>query len=154
MKFEKFVKTLGGHGIIYRYKDTNWLASFTVLMRIPDDVSGVLSESISEMPEGLKKFIEMEWKNDPCLLTKAELPRGNSGIKEAIRIYETEHSGVVCRIDNDSYSLIDKGDILEIYPEYDSEQSVDVAKALVIRAVTPDPDEEPQIVGFIFPIAE
>lgn len=58
------------------------------------------------------------------------------------------------RIDNDSYSLIDKGDILEIYPEYDSEQSVDVAKALVIRAVTPDPDEEPQIVGFIFPIAE
>lgn len=154
MKFEKFVKTLGGHGVIYRYKDTNWLASSTVLMRIPDNVSGVLSESISEMPEGLKSSLKWHGRTTPVCSTKAELPSGNSGIKEAIRIYETEHSGVVCRIDNDSYSLIDKGDILEIYPEYDSEQSVDVAKALVIRAVTPDPDEEPQIVGFLFPIAE
>jgi len=150
MKFEKFIKKLGGHGVIYTHNDVNWLASPSAMMRIPIGTKGVLSDSISEMPDGLKRFIDLSWKEEPCELTHAELPAGNSGIKDAIRFFETEQQHLSIGINNDSYTLLENGDVLSLFPEYSSDESKDIAKALIVKRVT-DAQPEAEIVGFIFP---
>ena len=152
MKFEKFVKTLGGNGVIYSYGGKKYLASGNVMMVIPDDFRGVVAENITEMPTGLAHYIDMAWKNEPCALIRAELPTGNAGIKDAIRIFENA-SHLEIRIDNASYTLLDKCDALDIFPEFDSETRTDSAKALVVRKPRNDDNEETDIVGFIFPTA-
>lgn len=150
MKFEKFVKTLGGNGVIYSYGGKKYLASGNVMMVIPDDFRGVVAENIAEMPTTLAHYIDMAWKNEACALTRAELPTGNAGIKDAIRIFENA-SHLEIRIDNASYTLLDKCDALDIFPEFDSETRTDSAKALVVRKPRNDDNEETDIVGFIFP---
>lgn len=153
MKFEKFVKTLGGNGVIYSYGGKKYLAGGNVMMVIPEDFRGIVAENIAEMPDGLIHYINMAWKNEPCALIRAELPSGNAGIKDAIRIFETANHVELC-IDNASYTLLDKCDALDIFPEFDTETLADVAKALVVRKPRNDENEETDIVGFIFPIVK
>ena len=44
MKFEKFVKQLGGSGVIQtRENGEKWLASATSMLKIPDQMGGILS---------------------------------------------------------------------------------------------------------------
>lgn len=50
MKFEKFLKSLGGHGVIYTKGTDRWLASTTVLAKIPDSMVGVIAKRLQKFP--------------------------------------------------------------------------------------------------------
>lgn len=152
MKFEKFLKSLGGHGVIYTKGADRWLATTTVLAKIPDNMLGVIAEKVVEMPEGLRCFIDNDVSNDPCELLKAVMPIADSGIKDCVRIYATESGDVRIPICNDDYALIDRSDIKEINRKYDQVERKFEAKALVIREFNANPDEDAEIVGIIFPV--
>lgn len=152
MKFEKFLKSLGGHGVIYTKGTDRWLASTTVLAKIPDNMVGVIAEKIVKMPENLKAFIDNDINNDPCDLVRAVMPIANGGIKDCIRIYADESGNIRIPIANDEHALIDRSDIKEINRSYDSVEKTFTPKALVVREYTADPEEDPQIVGIIFPV--
>lgn len=150
MKFEKFVKSLAGAGVIYSHDDKQYLAGEKVLMAIPEGFHGVVAKNIVEMPEGIARLIDMAWKTVPCTLTRAELPTGDAKIRDAIRIFATER-GLEITIDNASYSLLNSCDTLDIYPSYESEAQGDVAKALFVYKPRQDENDETEIVGLIFP---
>lgn len=152
MKFEKFLKSQGGHGVIYTKGTDRWLANSTVLAKIPDSMLGVIAEKVLEMPEGLRCFIDNDVSNDPCELVKAIMPCADGGIKDCIRIFATEGNDIRIPIANDEYSLIDRSDLLEINRKYNSADNVFEPKALIVREFTPDPNEEAEIIGVIFPV--
>lgn len=150
MKFEKFVKSLAGAGVIYSHGDKQYLAGEKVLMVIPEGFHGVVAKNIVEMPEGIARLIDLAWKTVPCNLTRAELPTGDAKIKDAIRIFATAR-GLEITIDNASYTLLNGCDALDIYPAYDDETRDEVAKALFVYEPRKDENEETEIVGLIFP---
>lgn len=151
MKFEKFLKSLGGHGVIYTKGDERWLASPTVLARIPENMVGVIAEKVVIMPDKLRAYIDNDINNDPSELVKAIMPIANGGIKDCIRVYADESGTIRLPIGNDEYSLISRSDITEINRVYNTGEHVFEPKALIVREYTSDPDEEPEIVGVIFP---
>lgn len=151
MKFEKFVKSLGSNGVIYkRTNGEQWLASEAVFMRIPDNVRSVTATDIFDMPEGIEKIILSELSGDPCELHNAVMPFANAGIKDCIRIFATQNAITKIAIRNNDYALIERGDIVEILSKYDFENEENVAKALLIKRYTAVDDSE--LVGVIFPI--
>lgn len=151
MKFEKFLKSLGGHGVIYTKGDERWLASSTVIAKIPENMVGVIAEKVVKMPDSLRAYIDNDINNDPCTLLKAVMPIANGGIKDCIRVYADESGTILLPIGNGEYTLINRSDILEINRVYDTGEHKFEPKALIIREYTADPDEEPEIVGVIFP---
>lgn len=78
------------------------------------------------------------------------MPFPDGSIKDCIRVYVTEN-GVELPIENDEYAFIDKHDITEINTKFVAEDESYIAQALVIRQVSKDPDEDPEIIGIIYP---
>ncbi len=150
MKFEKFLKSLGGHGVIYTKGSERWLASRKCCAKIPETMVGVIAENITEMPETIRKYIDYDICNDSCSLKQAVMPFPDGGIKDCIRVYATE-DGVELPIENDEYAFIDKHDITEINTKFVEEDESYIGQALVIRQVSKDPDEYPEIIGIIYP---
>lgn len=145
MKFEKFLKSLGGHGVIFTKGDDRWLANTNIMAKIPDNMLGVIAEKVTEMPDGLRCFIDNDVNNDPCELVKAVMPIADGGIKECVRIYATEGGDVRIPVSNDAYALVESSDTTEINSRYDSMARLFEAKALVIREID-------EITGVIFPV--
>lgn len=154
MKFEKFVKQLGGNGVIHTRADgSRWLASCTAVMRIPEGVEGVIAEHITDMPQRIDTIIRKELTGTSAELRRAVMPSGDSSIKDCIRVYYTQDGTVKLPISNDDWGLIDpRHDVVEILTEFDFETNKPKPTALLIKEYVGL--EETQLRGVIFPDVE
>ncbi|MCQ4894949.1 hypothetical protein [Anaerotruncus sp. DFI.9.16] len=164
MKFQKFVKAIGSDGIVFNRKNgERWLASDRVFMKIPEDIRSITASEITDMPdsvEGIINFdsftdsvegiINFDRFTDPCELHKAVMPYADGVIKDCVRIYATENALNTVAIDNSSYALIERKDIVEMFCKYNSDDETSEGKALVIKRPSDFTSDE-EVVGLIFP---
>lgn len=152
MKFQKFIKSIAADGIIYKCHDngsSEWIASGNVFMRIPEKIGGVVARTITEMPTPIERMIDTDFSTEPCFLMRAIMPEPDSSIKDCIRVYSTENKQTQLSIAQSDYMLLDRGDIIEMYTEHDSEHGVSEGKALFVKKISGD--DEPETIGIIFP---
>ncbi|MEN6618157.1 MAG: hypothetical protein ABFC28_01435 [Rikenellaceae bacterium] len=151
MKFEKFVKSLGVHGVIHERKNgERWINGLTAIMKIPDIVTGVMAKAITEMPEALEDYVNYEQAGIPCYLAKAIMPSGDSGIKDCVRIFKSEDGRFECGIRNIDFALIEKSDQVEMYIGTNTDTFEEEVKALLIKRFTTD-IKDPDLVGLVMP---
>lgn len=155
MKFQKFVKSLGSNGIIFvRKNEERWLASTSAFMKIPENIRSITASDIVPMPEAIESVINYEAFTDPCELHKAIMPYASAGIKDCIRIFATENAIATIAVRNNDYALIERGDLVEMYVKTNVEDETSEGKALVVKERSIIPDEEPELVGIVFPIEQ
>ncbi len=151
MKFQKFVKALGSDGIVFNRKNgERWLASDRVFMKIPEDIRSITASEITDMPDSVEGIINFDSFTDPCELHKAVMPYADGVIKDCVRIYATENALNTVAIDNSSYALIERKDIVEMFCKYNSDDETSEGKALVIKRPSDFTSDE-EVVGLIFP---
>lgn len=151
MKFQKFVKALGSDGIVFNRKNgERWLASDRVFMKIPEDIRSITASEITDMPDSVEGIINFDSFTDPCELHKAVMPYADGVIKDCVRIYATENALNTVVIDNSSYALIERKDIVEMFCKYNSDDETSEGKALVIKRPSDFTSDE-EVVGLIFP---
>ena len=141
MKFEKFFKNVGTHGVIVKRNDNeNWLVCGGVGMRIPDGVNNL---GVSQAPDELfTAIMNSDTSDDVLALEKAVLYNAEGKVKDIIRVFETDLGDSV-GIYNDAYGLIEKKDVLTYLEIEDDEQGIDY-KIIVVSDYTGD------IIGYIF----
>lgn len=155
MKFQKFVKSLGSNGIIFvRKNEERWLASMSAFMKIPENIRSITASDIVPMPEAIENVINYEAFTDPCELHKAIMPFASAGIKDCVRVFATENAIATIAVRNNDYALIERGDLVEMYVKTNAENETSEGKALVIKERSIIPDEEPELVGIVFPIEQ
>lgn len=151
MKFQKFVKAIGSDGIVFNRKNgERWLASDRVFMKIPEDIRSITASEITDMPDSVEGIINFDSFTDPCELHKAVMPYADGVIKDCVRIYATENALNTVAIDNSSYALIERKDIVEMFCKYNSDDETSEGKALVIKRPSDFTSDE-EVVGLIFP---
>lgn len=151
MKFEKFVKSLASSGIIYERKNgERYLASPTVLMRIPNDIKSITGLDILPLPDNIEKIITSIGCTEECHLSEAIMPYADGKIKDCIRVYRSLYEHIPLAISNDDYSLIDKKDSLEILYSAEPDEPA-VGKALLIKEEQMVTGFPRQLLGIIFP---
>lgn len=151
MKFQKFVKALGSDGIVFNRKNgERWLASDRVFMKIPEDIRSITASEITDMPDSVEGIINFDSFTDPCELHKAVMPYADGVIKDCVRIYATENALNTVAIDNSSYALIERKDIVEMFCKYNSDDETSEGKALVIKRPSDFTSDE-EVVGLLFP---
>lgn len=151
MKFQKFVKALGSDGIVFNRKNgERWLASDRVFMKIPEDIRSITASEITDMPDSVEGIINFDSFTDPCELHKAVMPHADGVIKDCVRIYATENALNTVAIDNSSYALIERKDIVEMFCKYNSDDETSEGEALVIKRPSDFTSDE-EVVGLIFP---
>lgn len=110
MKFEKFFKSVGTHGIIVKKSDTeSWLLGGGVGMRIPEGVNNL---GVSVSPDDLfTQVMEFEPSvTDVLELAEAYLPKDGKA-NDIVRIFETDFGDRI-NIHNKHYGLLEKSDSL------------------------------------------
>lgn len=151
MKFEKFVKSLGVNGVIHERKNEDrWISGFSVSMKIPENVQGIMGKVIAEMPAVMEEYINFEHSSVPCELYKAYMPEADSGIKDCIRIFRTADNQHECGVRNNDFALIEKSDVVEMYIGTNPDTFDYEPKALLIKRFAPDKKED-ELVGLILP---
>lgn len=149
MKFEKFVKSLGTNGVIYKRENgERWLASSSVFMLVPDNIRGVTASDILDMPQKIDEIISAI-SSEPCELDRAIMPYGDSGIKDCVRVFSNLAGDINIPISNPDFALIEKADIKEIQYRYIGDDAEPIA--LMVKAWPVIPADEPELVGVIFP---
>lgn len=139
MKFEKFFKSVGTHGLIVKKSDVeSWLLCGGVGMRIP---VGVNNLGVSVDPEPLfKAIVNSEPDDDYLRLVDAILDNPEGKANDIIRIFETDVGDKV-GIWNKEYGLLEKKDRLT-YLEVEDDKGIN-SKIVVVR------DYDGDAVGFI-----
>lgn len=151
MKFQKFLKSIGSDGIVYNRKNgEHWLASKRVFMKIPEDIHSLTCVDITDMPEFAENIINYDSFTDPCELHAAVMPYADGVIKDCVRIYATEGAQSKVAIDNSSYTLIERKDIVEMFTKYNAEEEVNEGKALLIKRPGKFTSDD-EVIGLIFP---
>lgn len=151
MKFEKFVKSLGVHGVIHeRPNGERWISGAWESMKIPENVTGIMAKAISNMPVTIEDYINYEHSAVPCELFRAYMPAGDSAIKDCIRIFKTQDNQFECGIRNNDYTLIEKSDVVEMYIGVNNDTFEEEPKALLIKRFVAD-ISDPELVGLILP---
>lgn len=140
MKFEKFFKSAGTHGLIVKKSSgESWLICGGVGMRIPDGVNNL---GVSVDPEPLfKAIVNSEPDDDYLSLTEAILLEADGKANDIIRIFETDVGDRV-GIWNKEYGLLEKRDRLT-YLEVEDDETCITSKILVVRELNGE------VVGFI-----
>lgn len=140
MKFEKFFKSVGTHGMIVKKSEAeSWLLCAGVGMRIP---VGVNNLGVSVDPEPLfTAIVNSEPDDDYLRLVDAILDSPEGKANDIIRIFETEIGDRV-GIWNKEYGLLEKKDRLT-YLEIDDDKTGITYKILVVR------DYDDDVVGYI-----
>lgn len=139
MKFEKFFKSAGTHGMIVKKSEAeSWLLCNGVGMRIPEGVNNL---GVSVSPEPLfNAIVNSVSDNDFLVLKDAILPYPDGKVNDIIRVFETDFGDRV-GIFNKEYGLLEKSDRLT-YLEVEDEYNI-TAKILVVR------DFDDDVIGFI-----
>lgn len=143
MKFEKFFKSAGTHGLIVKKSEAeSWLLCGGVGMRIP---IGVNNLGLSSDPEDLfKAIVNSNSEDDLLYLKEAVLHDPEGKANDIIRIFETDLGDRV-GIYNGAYGLLEKKDrltYLEIEAE-DQDGETKTFKYMVVR------DSANTAIGFI-----
>lgn len=140
MKFEKFFKKVGTHGIIVKRNDNeSWLVCDGIGMKIPDGVNNL---GVSQKPDDMFKAIVNSITSDDTLkLERAILNDKEGKAKDIIRVFKT-FLGDSIGIYNDEFGLIEQKDILT-YLEIEDEDNV-THKVMIVN------DYQGDIIGYIF----
>lgn len=140
MKFEKFFKSVGTHGLIVKKSDVeSWLLYAGVGMRIPVGVN-ILGVSVD--PEPLfTAIINSEPEDDYLRLVEAILDDPEGKANDIIRVFETDLGDRVGILNKD-YGLLEKKDRLT-YLEIEDDKTNITSKILVVR------DYDGDVIGFI-----
>ena len=140
MKFEKFLKSTGTHGIVIeRNESEKWLVCGGVGMVIPEGVDNLLGIPTASNYVGTVRALANAEYDDPVTLKEAILldPTGNA--KAIYRVFETSLGDTVGIINAD-YGLLEKSDRLG-YGEIETEG--ETVKYLLVY------DYNDNVVGFI-----
>lgn len=140
MKFEKFFKSAGTHGLIVKKSEVeSWLLCGGVGMRIPDGVNNL---GVSVDPEPLfTAIINSEPEDDYLRLVEAILDDPEGKANDIIRVFETDLGDRVGILNKD-YGLLEKKDRLT-YLEIEDDKTNITSKILVVR------DYDGDVIGFI-----
>lgn len=140
MKFEKFFKSVGTHGMIVKKSSVeSWLLCDGVGMRIPEGVNNL---GVSVDPTPVFNIIVNSVPDDDYLsLEKAILTEADGKANDIIRIFETD-VGERVGIWNKQYGLLEKKDRLT-YLEIEDDETGITSKIMVVRDHTND------AIGFI-----
>lgn len=145
MKFEKFFKSVGTHGLIVKKSEVEtWLVCGGVGMKIPDGVNNL---GVNKDPDEIFKAIVNSYSEDDLLVLKEAILKDPEGkANDIIRVFETD-LGDRIGIYNGSYGLLEKKDrlsYLEIEEDDpDNEDETKVSKFIVVR------DYNNEVIGFI-----
>lgn len=124
MKFEKFLKSVGTHGVVVEVNESEkWLICGGVGMVIPRGVDNLLGSKVDkEYASVAHVFANLEL-DDPLELKRAVIldPTGNA--KSIYRVFESEMGDTVGIINAD-YGLLEKSDVLG-YAEIEDENMDD-----------------------------
>ena len=140
MKFEKFFKSVGTHGLIVKKSEAeSWLLCNGVGMLIP---TGVNNLGVSVDPEPLFRAIVNSEPDDDYLKLEAAILRDPEGkANDIIRVFETDIGDRV-GIWNKDYGLLEKKDRLT-YLEVEDDDTGITSKIVVVR------DYDDNVIGFI-----
>lgn len=145
MKFEKFFKSAGTHGLIVKKSEVEtWLVCGGVGMKIPDGVNNL---GVNKDPDEIFKAIVNSYSEDDLLVLKEAILKDPEGkANDIIRVFETD-LGDRIGIYNGSYGLLEKKDrlsYLEIEEDDpDNEGETKISKFIVVR------DYNNDVIGFI-----
>lgn len=143
MKFEKFFKKIGTHGLIVkRANGEMWLTGDGVGMVIP---SGVNNLGVSVDPDDVfKAIVNSESDDDILKLCDAILLEPDGKANDIVRIFQTDEGDRI-GIYNAHYGLTEKRDILTYLEieKADAKSEKDIERFIVIRKADGTP------VGFI-----
>lgn len=145
MKFEKFFKSVGTHGLIVKKSESeSWLLCGGVGMRIPEGVNNL---GVSVDPEPLfKAIVNSNPEDDYLALKEAVLFEADGKLADVIRVFETDLGDRV-GIFNPYYGLLEKKDrltYLEIEATSPNDETKTItAKYMVVR------DHTGEAIGFI-----
>lgn len=141
MKFEKFFKKVGTHGVIVKRNDNeSWLICGGVGMRIPEGVNNL---GVNQKPDKLfTAIVNSDTSGDFLELKRAILNEAEGKAKDIIRVFETDFEDAV-GIYNESFGLIEKKDVLTYLEIEDDETGLD-HKVIVIC------DRKGDVIGYIF----
>ena len=155
MNFSKFAKSLiPNSGVIYDYREQQWLASETALMLIPWNVKCATGYSNTEMPDAITKVVDEIGCTQEATLTKAIMTIPDGAIRDCIRLYQTKDGTMSLPIRNDDWTLIQRSDLCEILYAYDIDTMMTKPKALLVKRYPELPDEDNVLIGVIFPISD
>lgn len=140
MKFEKFFKSVGTHGLIVKKSEVeSWLLCGGVGMKIP---VGVNNLGVSVDPEPLfMAIVKSEPDDDYLHLVEAIIHDPEGKANDIIRVFETDIGDRV-GIWNKEYGLLEKKDRLT-YLEIEDDEAGITSKILVVR------DYDGDVIGFI-----
>lgn len=143
MKFEKFLKSVGTHGQIYkRDNGDSWLICSGVGMKIPVGVDNLLG--IGEVPEKVKILIEALIGadiDDKVALTRATITADGKA-SDIIRVFG-DNLDIEVGIYNSDFGLLEKADVNLAEVEIESEDFITEEKYLLIL------DQSDEVIGFI-----
>lgn len=146
MKFEKFLKSCGTHGmIVKRDNGDKWLICGGVGMKVPIGVVNLLGAG--EVSEETREIIEMIVTADTdekITLTKATLPADGKA-SDIVRVFGSGYDQV--KIHNADFGLLERSDVVLAYLEIEDDD-FNVTRYLLVL----DPAEE--VIGFITGISE
>lgn len=149
MNFKKFVKSLGLSGVVYERNGERWLASSSVIMRIPDILPSVTCIDIKPMPEPFEEIIRrMGIPSVSAHLSEALMPFPDGGISDCIRVFSGDTTVSTIQISNADWSLLEKSDFCEIYYSLDTWED----KALLVKNYPENPSDDDVLVGIILPV--
>lgn len=139
MKFEKFFKSAGTHGLIVKRSESEtWLLCGGVGMRIPEGVNNL---GVSVNPEPLFNAIVSSVSDDDILaLKEAILPYPDGKANDIVRVFETDLGDRV-GISNKEFGLLEKSD-RPTYLEVEDENNI-THKIMVVRDYADD------VIGFV-----
>lgn len=106
MKFEKFFKSAGTHGLIVKKSENEtWLVCGVVGMKIPEGVNNL---GVNKDPDPVFKAIVNSYSEDDYLVLKDAILKDPEGkANDIIRVFETD-LGDRIGIYNTSYGLLEK----------------------------------------------
>jgi hypothetical protein len=150
MKFEKFLKSCGTHGmIVKRDNGDKWLICGGVGMKVPAGVVNLLGAG--EVSEETRKIVEAIVRadtDDRVQLTAATL-RADGKASDIIRVFGDGFNRV--RIHNADFGLLERADVILAYLEIIQEDD-DLNELIDRFLLVLDPAEE--VIGFITGVPE
>lgn len=146
MKFEKFLKMMGGRGVVVdRGNGEKWVLFNGVMLRVPDGTNVIEAFTMGDKPFINHVFNEYADENiSTAELTGAILPEPDASASKVIRVFSDADGGKI-GITNKAFSLIEKSD--EVVTAYDQEYNDENPVALVILNGY---DTSEEIAGIIF----
>lgn len=143
MKFEKFLKGVGTHGLIYKRDNGDmWLIAQGVGMKVPYGVTNLLGAG--EITEKAKTLVEGLIKADTdykVTLVRATIPADGKA-SDVVRVFG-DHLSIEVGILNADFGLLEKADYNLAYAEVEDMNEVRYVKYLLVL------DHNDEVIGFI-----